>query len=319
MRIIKGSSEQTAFLSDITRGETVGKTIGLSLGYFDGVHLGHAKLIEETKKSCSISVVRMFESLPKADVMLTPLGEKLGLFEKLGVDCVIIDDFNALRDMSGPEFFEQCVASLSPSSVVCGYNYRFGKGASYTTDDMKKYAAERGISCTVVPEFTLGGKSVSSSRIRSLLADGDVSEANALLGRMYSVTDAVCHGKELGRTIGFPTINQRPPKAKALPKDGIYSCTAEFSAEGEKIVRGGVCNIGSRPTVNPDENDITLETYIFDYTGDLYSKEVKISFAERLRGEVRFDSVESLSEAIASDVLHARESLEECLYIYNNK
>lgn len=307
-------------MSEFSRGENRhGGAIGLSLGYFDGVHLGHAKLIGEAKKSCPLSVVRIFESLPKADVMLTTLDEKLALFDSLGVDCVIIDDFGALRDMSGREFFGSCVASLSPASVVCGYNYRFGKGAAYTTDDMKKYSAEMGISCTVVPEFILGGESVSSSKIRALLADGDVERANALLGRMYSVTDRVCHGKELGRTIGFPTINQRPPKSKALPKDGIYSCTAEFFADGEKIVRGGVCNIGSRPTVNSDENDITLETYIFDYEGDLYSKEVKISFAERLRGEVRFDSVERLREAIASDALHARESLGKHLYIYNNK
>lgn len=280
--------------------------IGVALGYFDGVHLGHARLIEEAKKRCDFTVVRIFESLPKADCFLTTLEEKLSLFEAIGVGEVIIDDFAALHNLSGKEFFNRCVASLSPSSVVCGYNYRFGKGAAYSIGDLSEYAREAGISCTVVPEYTLGGTSLSSSAIRSLISEGDVEGAAMMLGRLYSAEGIVQHGKAMGRTIGFPTINQRPPKSKLLPKNGVYSCTAEFYENGKLLLCGGVCNIGSRPTVNDDESDITLETYILDYSGELYSKNVKISFIRRLRDEMRFDSVESLQKAIENNAENAR-------------
>lgn len=198
-----------------------------------------------------------------------------------------------------------------PLRVVCGYNYRFGKGAAWSTDELKGFCTEHGISCSPVEEYKFDGMTVSSSAIRSLIAEGDMVKANSLLGRMYSVTDTIRHGKQLGRTIGFPTINQRPVRHKALPKEGIYSSVNSFCFDGEERSYAGVCNIGYRPTVNRDENDITLETYIMSFSGDLYSVSVTTYFAERLRGEIRFPTVEALREQIAHDAQHAAESIEK--------
>lgn len=287
------------------------KNVSIVLGFFDGVHRGHMRLIEEARDGNSFTAVRMFTALPKAGVLLTTTEEKLALLEKAGVDAVIFDDFSQLHDMSGRDFFEKCVLSLSPSVVVCGYNYRFGKGAAWSTDELKKFCEEHSISCSAVDEYRFDGMTVSSSAIRSLIAEGDMIKANSLLGRMYSVTDKIKHGKQLGRTIGFPTINQRPVKHKALPKEGIYSSVNRFTISGEEHSFAGVCNIGFRPTVNRDENDITLETYIMDFSGDLYSESVTTYFAERLRGEIRFPSVEALREQIARDADHAKESIEK--------
>ena len=292
------------------------KNVSVVLGFFDGVHRGHMRLIEEAREGNAFTAVRMFTALPKAGVLLTTTEEKLALLEKAGVDAVIFDDFSQLHDMSGRDFFEKCVLSLSPSVVVCGYNYRFGKGAAWSTDELKKFCAEHSISCSAVDEYRFDGMTVSSSAIRSLIAEGDMVKANLLLGRMYSVTDTIRHGKQLGRTICFPTINQRPVKHKALPKEGIYSSVNRFTFDGEERSFAGVCNIGFRPTVNSDENDITLETYIMDFSGDLYSATVTTYFAERLRGEIRFLSVEALREQIAHDADHAKESIEKYAPIY---
>ena len=287
------------------------KNVSVILGFFDGVHRGHMRLIEEARDGNAFTVVRMFTALPKAEVLLTTTEEKLSLLETAGVDAVIFDDFKELHDMSGRDFFEKCVLSLSPSRVVCGYNYRFGKGAAWSTDELKGFCVEHSISCSPVEEYRFDGMTVSSSAIRSLIAEGDMVKANALLGRMYSVTDTIRHGKQLGRTIGFPTINQRPVRHKALPKEGIYSSVNSFCFDGEERSYAGVCNIGYRPTVNRDENDITLETYIMSFSGDLYSVSVTTYFAERLRGEIRFPSVEALREQIAHDAQHAAESIEK--------
>lgn len=296
-------------LTEIT---SVGKKVSVALGFFDGVHLGHMKLLEAAGigRDDVYTVVRMFRTLPKAAALLTTNEEKLALLEKAGVDAVIFDDFTSMCGMSGRDFFESCILSLSPSVVVCGFNYRFGKGAECDSDILKSFCSENGITLNTVSEFSVNGRTVSSSLIRSLIAEGNIEEANLLLGRAYSVCDTIRHGKALGRTIGFPTVNQRPIKNKALPKNGIYAVVSEFSYDGEDRHYSGVCNIGSRPTVNEDESDITLETYIMDFSGDLYSAEVTTSFVSRLRGEIRFPSLDDLKAQISLDAENARKSVQ---------
>jgi riboflavin kinase / FMN adenylyltransferase len=281
------------------------------LGFFDGVHRGHMTLIDEAKRDGCFTVVRMFSSIPKAEILLTTTEEKLALFEEAGVDAVIIDSFDELRGTDGKTFFDNYIMPLSPSRVVCGYNYRFGKDAAWTTDELRKYCSEKGVSCTVAAEYRYNGMTVSSRTIRGYISEGKIIEANDLLGRMYSVTDIVHHGKELGRTIGFPTVNQRPVRHKALPMNGIYSSVSRFTLDGATHSHAGVCNIGYRPTVNSDENDITLETYIMGFSGNLYSVPVTTYFGERLRGEIHFPSVDALREQIASDSVRAEESIKK--------
>lgn len=286
------------------------------LGYFDGVHLGHRALFE---KAVSISegrpiVVWTFELLPKASAevgLITTLAEKLQIFRSLGADYVIFEDFDSIRSLSGEDFFSSVIADrFSPYAVICGENFRFGKGASCGHMELARFARSRSIRCLVLSlKQANEDKPISSTVIRSLITDGNISEANALLGYPYFVTSAVLHGKELGRTIGHPTINQRLPREKIVPAHGVYSCTVTFRHLGEKITCGGVCNIGYRPTVNDDESDITLETYIFGFAGDLYDAVVTTKLYEMLRPEKHFDSVDELAAQIDRDSENAIASL----------
>jgi len=283
------------------------------LGYFDGVHLGHRALIDRAVKCAggtSPVAAWMFEHLPKGDV-LTDNAEKCALLGEYGVDYAVFEEFDFLKDLDGRTFFDDVIVrQYHPSAVVCGYNFRFGRRAAWTSDDLCRFAEEAGIACEVVPHVEKDGCPVSSTAIRSMVSAGRTDEAAELLGRPYSVTLPVVHGHRIGRTIGHPTINQIIPPGRISPSRGVYSCTVEFTdKDGVHCLRGGVCNIGSRPTVNRDTADVTLETYIFDYSGDLYDLSVRTCFFEKLRGETKFSSVEELAEQIARDGERARESL----------
>ena len=285
------------------------------LGYFDGVHRGHRALID-CAADCAAGerpiVVWTFERLPKGE-LLTDNDEKRALFAEYGVDYVVYEDFDSLKDLDGRTFFDDVIVRRHhPYAVICGYNFRFGRRAAWSADDLCRFAEESGVECAVVPEERTepDGVPVSSTAIRNAIVAGDVQMAAELLGRRYSVTLPVVHGKAIGRTIGHPTINQIIPAGRISPARGVYSCIVEFTDKsGVRQCRGGVCNIGSRPTVNRDESDVTLETYIFDYAGDLYSLTIRTSFLEKLRDERKFSSVDELAEQIRRDENRAVESI----------
>lgn len=314
MRILNLASIEQSHVEGTSASSVLYGAIFL-LGYFDGVHLGHRALIDEAKTLADPKrpiVIRTFDSLPKSSAdagVLTTNEEKCKIFASLGVDAVIFDSFDELKSLSGEEFFLRHIAAHSPYAVVCGFNFRFGRFASCASSDLADFAEKNGIICRTVDEFVLEEQTVSSTVIRGMISSGDIIGANKLLGHPYSITSEVIHGKELGRTIGHPTINQRFPVGKVIPPNGVYSCTAEFTIDGKKQIRGGVCNIGSRPTVNDDESDVTVETYIFDFSGDLYGSYVKISFTEYIRPEKKFTSIEELSHQIETDEKNARKSL----------
>ena len=207
-----------------------------------------------------------------------------------------------------------CAAGLAEGKAVAAWMFEHLPKGDILTDNAEKCALlhSYGVDYAVeiVPHFTMDGIPVSSTAIRTLIAQGHVDKAAELLGRPYSLTLPVMHGHQIGRTIGHPTINQIIPHGRLSPSRGVYSCIVEFTdRDGIPQIRGGVCNIGSRPTVNRDENDVTLETYIFDYSGDLYDLPVRTSFCEKLRDERKFASVEELAEQIARDSEHALQSL----------
>ena len=285
------------------------------LGYFDGVHRGHRALINRAADCAEGKrpvVVWTFESLPKGE-LLTDNEEKRHLFAEYGVDYVVYEDFDSLKDLDGRTFFDEVILRCHhPSAVVCGYNFRFGRRAAWSAHDLCRFAEESGVECAVVSAELAepDGVPVSSTAIRNAIVAGDVQTAAELLGRRYSVALPVVHGKAIGRTIGHPTINQMIPAGRISPARGVYSCIVEFTDKsGVRQCRGGVCNIGSRPTVNRDESDVTLETYILDYSGDLYDLTIRTFFLEKLRDERKFSSVDELAEQIRRDEERAAESI----------
>jgi len=286
------------------------------MGCFDGVHKGHGTLLAEAEKLAGEIcggyhpiVVWILESAKKASAeqgLITTRAEKLERFASLGADYAVIEAFDDIKDLSGEAFFFGRIRErFEPCAAVCGENFRFGKGAACTAEDLKRFAESAGMLCRTVSLSENSGTPVSSTEIRALIAEGKIEEANRLLGYPYSVTSEVLHGKALGRTIGCPTINQRLPEEKVMPKKGVYACRVSFDDRSY----AGVCNIGFRPTVNLNENDITLETFIIGYSGDLYGKTVKTSLIGRIRGEKAFSSVDELSQQIRADAGAAEEIL----------
>ncbi|MBR7164949.1 MAG: bifunctional riboflavin kinase/FAD synthetase [Clostridia bacterium] len=287
---------------DFTRGTCV------ALGNFDGVHLGHRAILELCAKNAKThklpALAWSFRRHPEhflggtfSSGTITSLSQKETLMKERGIDRLLLEDFETVRDLSPATFCEKVLLErLSAKKVFCGFNFRFGKNGAGDADFLKKYLEERGTEVQVVSPVCLDGSPVSSTRIRNLLSQGDMEGVNALLGRPYSILFPVLHGKHLGTRMGFPTLNQAFPNEYALPLKGVYAVAMN---EGGKRYHG-VCNVGLRPTVDSDET-ILAETHLFDYSGDLYGKEVQIEFFTFLRGETRFASVEELTGQIALD------------------
>jgi len=294
--------------------ESVSSPLSVALGNFDGVHLGHAQLIRECvgyarEKGIASAVWTFSDSageLPnKPGVLcLTSCEEKLDLIASMGVDYAILEDFSAVRDMT-PEHFvrEHLIKDCKAVCAVCGYNFRFGAGGVGTCDSLRELM--KPYDTIVVPPVFADGVPVSSTAIRALVENGDMSSAQRLLGRPFSFTAPVVDGKHLGRTMGIPTVNQNFPVGHVIPKKGIYACRVQFDG----ISRLGVANVGVRPTIANDLHKINCETHIIGFDGWLYGKNVKIAFLERLRDEKRFDSIEELKVQIECDI---RMTLERC-------
>ena len=290
----------------------------LALGNFDGVHVGHHALLKKTIEladefsSCNAPVfpgVWLFRD-PPTDFLRNPppphlssLAEKLSLFRERGIRFAFLGDFQELGSYSPEEFAVQVLQQTCHCThAVCGFNYSFGYKGAGTPELLKEYF--RG-AVSEIPSVEVNGSPVSSTRIRSLLTEGNVREATLLLGRPFSLTSPVLHGKALGRTISFPTINQEFSPRSVIPKHGIYAVTVHFPWEDSTSVRYGIANVGLRPTVETSDR-VNCETFILDFHGDLYGKEIEIRFVERLRDERKMSGIDELRETIRNDELSAR-------------
>ena len=286
------------------------RPLSIALGNFDGVHIGHRRLLcaardaAEGIPSCA-AAAWTFTSLAKdnpAVPALTTPEEKLHQFAAAGLDYAILEDFDAVRSRSAKDFTENYLMDrLHAAAVVCGFNFRFGRGGTGDAELLSRILARRGVPLTVVDPVMLGRAVVSSTRIRAAVADGDMESAAALLGRPFSICFPVLYGNQLGRTIGLPTINQNFPAGHIIPRRGIYACRCTV---GEHRY-AGVANIGVRPSV-PGDGHINCETHIIDYNGFLYGKSIRVEFCRRLRDERKFDSIDALKTAIEADVRAAR-------------
>jgi riboflavin kinase / FMN adenylyltransferase len=285
----------------ITRLEDVVQRNGgrsVAVGTFDGVHLGHRKVIEGSDSVLTfdphpVSVVAP-QHTPK---LLTPLGRKAELIEALGVRELIVIEFDAeFASKTADEFVgDVLVDALGAKRVAIGENFRFGHKAQ---GDPRLLAADNRFDTVVHPLLEVGGEIVSSSHIRGLVLAGEVAEAAALLGAPYQLRGEVVHGDERGRELGFPTANLVPEEALACPGHGVYACLADGAP--------AAVSIGVRPTFQTGRGEL-IEAYILDFDGDLYGRELRLDFLARLRGERRFETAEALIEQMHSDVQDTRE------------
>lgn len=273
--------------------------VSVVLGNFDGLHIGHAALIRQAKCSDNKCCVFTFRENPFGSPRIMGIAAKLRTLCDIGADYAAVYDFDEVRDIDWQDFIDGIlIDTLKCERAVCGFNFRFGKGAEGTSEKLSAYLSAKGRECIIVRPVTLDGDTVSSSRIRTLLAEGDIASANRLLGRPYSVDYRVVHGNGIGRSLGFPTINQAyDPKGIKLPY-GVYICSC--------MGYPAITNFGVRPTVT-DKNEPFYETFIIGYDGDLYGKDITVDFHLMLRPEKKFSAFDELSRQIALDVEKAKE------------
>ena len=282
----------------------------LALGTFDGVHKGHVRLLNAAKKYSLehglLFGVYTFEKHPAGNVgLLTLNAEKCARFELCGADFVIFDDFDSVKNYSPNEFISYITEKIGTVCAVCGENFRFGKGALGSSGDLKRLMQKAGFDACVVTTLYDGGLSVSSTRIRNELENGNAQAASELLGYPFGFEAEIIHGASLGHTIGFPTINQELPKNKLRPKFGVYASCVEVCGKKRK----GVTNIGVKPTVS-DEKQVLSETYIIDFDENVYGKIARVSLYKMLRGEKKFSGIDELTQNISKNVFETKKYFE---------
>lgn len=283
-----------------------------ALGNFDGVHLGHRKVLSlavRGRERGLIPTVLTFAENPLEDLggasggRLLPQEEKIRLLEELGIEQLYILRFREIRDLSAEEFVDRVlIGVLNAKEACCGFNFTFGRGGTADSRVLSALCAERGIGVSIAGAVLLDGTPVSSTRIRGLIENGRVDEAARLLGRPFGYRSPVLRGRRLGHKLGTPTANQALPRGFVVPRFGVYASTAE--AGGREYP--GVTNVGVKPTVGADEPN--LETWMPDYRGgDLYGRPLAVRLFKFLRPERRFSGLEELKGEILRDGGRMRE------------
>lgn len=274
----------------------------IALGFFDGVHSAHRRLLSVTRDAArsrdlefSVFTFRSECGIKDGD-RLCSTEEKLEIFDRLGVESVMLADFSAIADLS-PEAFVKgsLVADMNCRAAVAGYDFRFGRGASGDVAELTRLLADEGAECITEPEMRLDGEKISSTAIKELLLHGDVARANKFLGMPYCITCRAAHGLGLGRKLGFPTVNCDFTDFTPPLRRGVYRCAAEV---GGRLYHA-VTNVGVCPTFC--ERGLHAETYIADFSGDLYGEKIRIFFLGYLRDERRFESANELIMQINID------------------
>jgi riboflavin kinase/FMN adenylyltransferase len=286
------------------------------LGNFDGTHLGHQAIVRgavtRARELAAKAIVLTFEPHPvavlapdRAPAMVQTLHDRLASLREFGVDVTVLQRFTLDFAKLEPEAFVRdfLVRHLELAHVVVGYNVNFGRARAGTAETLKELGERFGFAVDVVGPVTAPGERehVSSTRLRALIAAGDMPGARRLLGRAYGLRGRVVVGDRRGRTLGFPTANLHLRRGLLLPPDGVYAVRGA-TATGTGLP--GVLNIGVRPTFGGARR--TIEVHLIDFTGDLYGTWLRVDVVERLRGEARFDGPDALRRAIADDVTRAR-------------
>jgi riboflavin kinase/FMN adenylyltransferase len=286
----------------------------LSIGVFDGLHIGHQAVIgralESSRQTGGNAVVVTFDPHPvrvlrpeKAPRLLTSTRHKVKLIEKLGVDAVLLLEFTLEFSRTPPEtFIEELVRAANHLSQICvGQEWTFGANRSGSIRLLEEMAPKLGFQVASVPPVLVGDRVISSTLIRSAVECGDLDSVAKYLGRDFTILGTVTEGRQLGRRLGFPTANLRAHN-ELFPPNGVYAAKAWFR-ENEY---GGVVNIGVRPTIEKETGERILELHLFEFDQQIYGEDVEVAFLEYLRAEHKFSGVEELQAQIQRDVEEAR-------------
>ncbi len=284
------------------------KPLALSLGMFDGVHLGHKSIIDELIKVGSQNDLETavltfwphprFVFNPDENLkLLNTLEEKKFLMEKYNIENLFLKEFDEeFRNLTGEEFVRQIlIEKLNVKYLIIGYDHSFGKNKSGNFELLQKLSKELNFEVEQMEAINIHENNISSTKIRNALSAGNIKEANEMLGYFYSVSGTVVHGKKIGRTIGYPTANIETKSIKLLPKKGAY--IVEVFVKSQKYK--GMLSVGTNPTVNGEK--LTVEVYILDFEGDIYDEEITVKFRDFLHDEIKFEGLEKLIERLEED------------------
>ncbi len=294
-----------------------------TIGNFDGLHLGHQAIVEtviaRARAREGDAVVYTFQPHPRkvvhpqaAPPLLTTLEQKSELLEAAGIDLLIVEPFSREFASTPPDVFvhNYLYERLRPEEVYVGYDFHYGRDREGSMRLLTEMGPRLGFSVTIIPEVRVGDFNVSSTRIRALLAEGEVERAAEMLGRAYAVRGQVVPGDQRGRDLGFPTLNLRPEN-EVLPSNGVYAGWVRLLDAGDPAAGDrfpAVTNVGKRPTFKADDPPLA-ESHLLDFSGDLYGRHFEVSFQIRLREERRFVGPDALREQIQNDIESGRRHL----------
>ncbi|MGG3738290.1 bifunctional riboflavin kinase/FAD synthetase [Aeribacillus pallidus] len=282
----------------------------MALGYFDGIHRGHQKVILTAKEMADNngwnSAVMTFDPHPSVVLghkhqhvqYITPLNDKIELLEQMGIDYVFVVRFtSAFANLHPQEFVDQYIINLNVQHVVAGFDFTYGKLGKGTMETLA-FHSRQAFTYTTVEKLTEGNEKVSSTLTRNYLREGNMEQVALLLGRYYVTKGTVIHGDKRGRKIGFPTANIELIDAYIVPRTGVYAVRLLVNETWYE----GVCNVGYKPTFNnPNETNLSIEVHIFEFSDSIYGEEVQVEWHKRIRAEQKFPSIDELIRQIEKD------------------
>lgn len=289
----------------------------MALGFFDGIHIGHAALmnmiIKRAQEYDAEPAVLTFDVHPDSLVFKknVPLINSADDRERIlsrcfGIDDVVVVHFSqSVMHMDWKVFIDELIDDIDLCHIVVGHDFKFGYKGLGTAEKLKEYCAQRGVGCDIIPPVCKDGVIVSSTLIRGLIESGEIEKANEYLGRPHTLTDVVRSGYHLGTQMGTPTINMRFPDGVIIPRHGVYA--AKAYVDGEEYM--SVTNVGVRPTVSED-GGVNVESFLLDFTGNLYGRLVRLDFYKFMRPERKFDDIDELAAQIKHDAESTREYFE---------
>lgn len=290
----------------------------VTIGNFDGVHLGHQRLFEAVGQRAEhvhgTSIAITFDPHPLQVLkpggikLISTIEQKIELIELSGIDVLIVIPFDLAFSATTAESFvdEVLIRRIGVKELFVGYDYAFGKGRTGNIDFLQGQGQEKGFSVTVIDAYYRQDVLISSTKIRQLVTQGRMMETRQLLGRYYQIRGVVQRGKQRGgKEIGYPTANLRVSEEDLVPRCGVYAC----QVVSEDVCHGGVINIGYNPTFG--EETLIAETHIFDFNRDIYGKPIRVNLIKYLRGEKRYNNIGELAQQISFDVEQAKEVLEK--------